>query len=368
MTSPVRPVATPDLVALAPKVALHEHLDGGLRPGTVAEIADETGHVLPASPDDLAGWFATSANSGSLDQYLETFQHTVAVMQRAEDLTRVATEAVVDLAADGVVYAELRWAPELHLSRGLTMAAAVEAVQAGIDEGVRQAAAVGRPIVVGQLLTAMRHARAGQEVAKLVVAYRDRGVLGFDIAGAEDGYPPILHLEAFEYLRQENAHITIHAGEAFGLPSIWQAIQRCGAERLGHGVRIVDDIDLSDPASPRLGRLAAFIRDRRIPLEMCPSSNLQTGAVPGTTMAEHPIGLLTRLRFRVTVNSDNRLMSNTSLSNEMNLLVDAFGYGLDDLRWFTVNAMKSAFLPFDERLSLINEVIKPGYAALGSRG
>ncbi len=325
---------TADQIRRAPKVALHEHLDGGVRPSTVAEIAQEVGHPLPAPPDQLGMWFADAASSGSLPRYLETFEHTVAVMQRPQDLARVARESVLDLAADGVVYAELRWAPEQHLQGGLTLAETVEAVQAGIDEGRAEAAAEGTPIVVGQLLTAMRH-------------------------------PPILHLEAFEYLRRENAHFTIHAGEAFGLPSIWQAIQRCGADRLGHGVRIIDDIDLAAEGGPRLGLLAAYVRDRRIPLEMCPSSNLQTSAVPGMrSIADHPIGLLKELGFRVTANCDNRLMSGTSMSREMQLLVDAFGYGADDLRWFTVNAMKSAFLPFDERLALIDDVIKPRYAAL----
>jgi adenosine deaminase len=358
--------ASPEQVAQAPKVTLHEHLDGGLRTATVAEIAAEIGHELPVDGAEALGrWFTEMSDSGSLERYLESFVHTVAVMQRPEDLARVARESVLDLAADGCVYAELRWAPEQHLSAGLTLRETVEAVQAGIDEGRKIAEGEGRPIVVGQLLTAMRHAKRGMEIAELVVEYRDRGVFGFDIAGAEDGYPPILHLEAFEFLRRENSHFTIHAGEGFGLPSIWQAIQRCGADRLGHGVRIVDDIDVSDPANPRLGRLAAYVRDRRIPLEMCPSSNLQTHAVPGmTSIADHPIGMLKDLGFRVTVNCDNRLMSNTSMSREMNLLVDAFGYSLDDLRWFTVNAMKSAFLPFDERLTLINDVIKPAYAAL----
>ena len=357
--------ATPEQILAAPKVALHEHLDGGVRPSTVADIAQQIGHELPTTPDRLAEWFADSASSGSLVRYLETFVHTLAVMQRPEDLARVAQEAVLDLAADGVVYAELRWAPEQHLGAGLSLAGTVEAVQAGIDAGVAEAAAEGSPIVVGQLLTAMRHAQHGLEIAELVVDFRDRGVFGFDIAGAEDGFPPILHLEAFEYLRRENAHFTIHAGEAFGLPSIWQAIQRCGADRLGHGVRIIDDIDIAAEGGPRLGRLAAYIRDKRIPLEMCPSSNLQTSAVPGMrSIADHPIGLLKELGFRVTVNCDNRLMSGTTMSRELQLLVDAFGYGVDDLRWFTVNAMKSAFLPFDERLTLINDVIKPAYAKL----
>ncbi len=358
--------ATAEQIAKAPKVALHEHLDGGVRPATIVEIAKEIGHDLPASDaESLHAWFVESSSSGSLPRYLETFIHTVAVMQRPQDLARVARESVLDLAADGVVYAELRWAPEQHLSAGLTLQETVEAVQKGIDEGRAEAAAAGTPIVVGQLLTAMRHAKRGLEIAEIAVEYRDKGVAGFDIAGAEDGYPPILHLEAFDFLHRENAHFTIHAGEAFGLPSIWQAIQRCGAERLGHGVRIVDDIDFDAPGGPTLGRLAAYIRDRRIPLEMCPSSNLQTHAVPDMkSIADHPIGKLKELGFRVTINCDNRLMSNTSMSREMQLLVDAFGYTTDDLRWFTINAMKSAFLPFDERLAIINDIIKPAYAAL----
>lgn len=354
--------ASAEQIAAVPKVALHEHLDGGLRPQTVAEIAAEIGHELPSAPGSLGDWFRSAADSGSLPRYLETFDHTVAVMQRPEDLQRVAAEAIHDLSDDGVVYAELRWAPEQHMSAGLSLAEAIEAVQAGIDVGVEQVRAKGRTMVAGQLVTAMRHADRGMEIARLAVEYRDRGVFGFDIAGAEDGYPPILHLEAFEYLRRENMHFTIHAGEAFGLPSIWQAVQRCGADRLGHGVRIVDDIDFDAPGGAALGRLAAYIRDRRIPLEMCPSSNLQTHAVPGmTSIADHPIGALAELGFRVTINSDNRLMSGTSLGREMELLADAFGYSIGDLRWFTVNAMKSAFLPFDERLELINDVIKPGY-------
>jgi adenosine deaminase len=358
--------ATTEQIARAPKVTLHEHLDGGVRPSTIVEIADEIGHDLPAAdPESLGAWFEESSSSGSLERYLETFVHTVAVMQRPEDLARVARESVVDLATDGCVYAELRWAPEQHLSAGLSVSETVEAVQTGIEQGRAEAADLGHPIVVGQLLTAMRHAKRGMEIAETAVAYRDRGVAGFDIAGAEDGFPPILHLEAFEYLRRENAHFTIHAGEAFGLPSIWQAIQRCGAERLGHGVRIVDDIDFDADGGPRLGRLAAYIRDRRIPLEMCPSSNLQTHAVPGMrTIADHPIGRLKDLGFRVTVNCDNRLMSGTSMSRELSLLVDAFDYTIDDLRWFTINAMKSAFLPFDQRLAIIDDVIKPAYAQL----
>jgi adenosine deaminase len=349
-----------DDVRRAPKVLLHDHLDGGVRPATVLELAREIGHELPADDaESLQRWFHDAADSGSLVRYLETFDHTVAVMQTAQALTRVARECVEDLAADGVVYAEVRYAPEQHVTAGLTLDEVVAAVQEGFDQGV--AAAEGR-IVVRQLLTAMRHAARSMEIAQLAVAWRDRGVAGFDIAGAEAGFPPTRHLDAFEYLQRENFHFTIHAGEAFGLPSIWQAIQWCGADRLGHGVRIIDDITVHDDGRVELGLLASYVRDKRIPLEMAPASNVQTGAAP--SIAEHPIGLLTRLRFRVTVNTDNRLMSQTSMTSEMHALVEAFDYGLDDLRWFTINAMKSAFLPFDERLAIIDGVIKPGYAAL----
>jgi adenosine deaminase len=354
------PAPTQEEIRLAPKVLLHDHLDGGLRPATIIELADAVGHPVPSTDaGELGRWFAQAADSGSLERYLETFAHTVAVTQTAEALHRVAAECALDLAADGVVYAEVRFAPEQHLEHDLTLPEVVEAVLAGFAEGTAQAAMAGTPIRVGTLLTAMRHAARSMEIAELAVRYRDKGVVGFDIAGAEAGYPPTRHLDAFEYLQRENFHFTIHAGEAFGLPSIWQAIQWCGADRLGHGVRIVDDIDA---ASGRLGRLAAYVRDKRIPLELCPSSNVQTGAVP--SIAEHPIGLLRDLRFRVTVNTDNRLMSRTSMTREMTLLVDAFGYGWAELQWFTVNAMKSAFIPFDERLALINESIKPAYAKL----
>jgi adenosine deaminase len=354
--------STPDLIRAAPKVLLHDHLDGGLRPATILELAREVGHTLPADdPESLERWFTESADSGSLVRYLETFDHTVAVMQRADHITRVARECVEDLAADGVVYAEIRYAPEQHLEDGLTLEEVVRAVQIGFDEGM--AAADG--IVVKQLLTAMRHQARSREIAELAVQHRDDGVVGFDIAGAEAGYPPTRHLDAFEYLQRENAHFTIHAGEAFGLPSIWQAIQWCGADRLGHGVRIIDDITVDDDGTPHLGRLAQYVRDKRIPLELCPHSNIQTGAA--ASIADHPIGLLTQLRFRVTVNTDNRLMSGTSMSREMGALADSFGYDLGDLQWFTVNAMKSAFVHFDQRLRIIDEVIKPRYAELGLR-
>ncbi|MEU1360580.1 adenosine deaminase [Micromonospora zamorensis] len=346
-------------IVKVPKALLHDHLDGGLRPATIVDLAAEVGHELPATdPDALGRWFADAADSGSLERYLETFAHTVAVMQTAPALRRVARECALDLAADGVVYAEVRFAPEQHLEQDLSLDEVVEAVLAGFAEGTAQAVEAGLSIRVGTLLTAMRHAARSQEIAELAVRHRDAGVVGFDIAGAEAGFPPTRHLDAFEYLQRENFHFTIHAGEAFGLPSIWQAIQWCGADRLGHGVRIVDDI----APDGTLGRLAAYVRDKRIPLELCPSSNVQTGAV--ASIADHPIGLLRDLRFRATVNTDNRLMSGTSMSREMSLLVETFGYGWKELQWFTINAMKSAFIPFDERLRIIDEVIKPAYAKL----
>jgi adenosine deaminase len=353
-------IPSPEAILRAPKALLHDHLDGGLRPATIVELADETGYSgLPTQdPEELAAWMARGANRRDLVLYLETFAHTVGVMQTTEALIRVARECVEDLAADGVVYAEVRFAPELHLERGLSLDEVVEAVQEGFRQGARD-----RGIRVRTLLTAMRTAARSLEIAELAVRWRDRDVCGFDIAGAEAGHPPTRHLDAFEYVLRENFHLTIHAGEAFGLPSIWEAVQICGAERLGHGVRIVDDIrPVGWTGYPPLGGLAALIRDRRVPLELCPTSNVHSGAAP--SIAEHPIGLLNELRFRVTVNTDNRLMSNTSVSKELTQLVEAFHWSWDDLERVTVNAMKSAFLPFDQRVSLIRDVIQPGYAAL----
>ena len=351
---------TRDLLLKAPKVMLHDHLDGGLRPGTIIELAETIGHRLPADdPDTLQRWYADACNSGSLERYLETFDHTIAVMQTADGLRRVAREMVLDLAADGVVYVETRWAPEQHLQAGLTVDAAVQAVREGLDEGIAEA---GRPIIARQLLTAMRHSNRGLEMAELTIRNRDRGVAGFDIAGAEAGHPPRLHLDAFGYVRRSNGYITIHAGEAFGLPSIWEALQVCGANRLGHGVRIVDDIELTGSGQPRVGELASYVRNMRVPLEMCPSSNVQTGACE--SIEAHPLGMLADLGFRVTVNTDNRLMSNTTLTDEFALLSQARGYDLSDVRWLTINAAKSAFYPHPDRLALIEDVIKPGYAAL----
>jgi len=353
------PALTLDTILRAPKVLLHDHLDGGLRPSTVIELAREVGYgELPtADPSDLATWFTRGADRKSLDLYLEGFRHTVAVMQTRDAIERVATEAVDDLAADGVVYAEIRMAPELLTDGGLTLDEATEAMLAGLRRGAR-----GLPITTGLIITAMRQAGRSVEIAELAIRHRDAGVVGFDIAGPEAGHPPSRHLDAFHLIARENFHFTIHAGEGFGLPSIWEALQWCGAERLGHGVRIVDDIRIREDGRIVLGRLAAYVRDRRVPLEMAPTSNVHTGAV--RSVAEHPIDMLRRLRFRVTLNTDNRLMSGISMSSEMAALQEAFGIGLDEMEWLTLNAMKSAFWPFDGRLRIINEQIKPAYAQL----
>ena len=355
---------TADRIRQAPKALLHDHLDGGLRPATIVDLAAEHGYDgLPTrDPDELAAWMRRGADRKSLELYLETFAHTVGVLQERDAIIRVAAECAEDLAADGVVYAEVRYAPELSTERGLTLDEVVEANLEGFRLGSARAAEDGREIVMKMLVTAMRQAARSVEVAECAVRWRDAGVVGFDVAGPEKGYPPTRYLDAFEYIRKENFHITIHAGESFGLPSIWEALQFAGAERLGHGVRIVDDITTLPDGSVELGRLAAFVRDRRIPLEMCPTSNVNTGVVPD--IASHPIGLLRRLRVRVTVNTDNRLMSDTSMSHELLQLHEGFGWGWDDFEWLTVNAMKSAFAPFDERLRLINGRIKPGYALL----
>ncbi len=350
-----------DLITRAPKVLLHDHLDGGLRPATVIELAEEYGYDgLPTTDvDELGEWFNKGAKRNDLVLYLETFAHTGAVMQHRDAIERVAYECAQDLAADNVVYAEVRFAPELHLEEGLTLDEVVEAVLAGFERG-----SAGTDLTIYALLDAMRQAARSSEIAELAIRHRDNGVVGFDIAGPEAGFPPTRHLDAFQLINRENFHSTIHAGEAFGLPSIWEAVQFCGAERLGHGVRLVDDINIDADGNATLGRLASYIRDRRICLEVCPTSNVNTGVAP--TIADHPIGMLRRLQFRVTVNTDNRLMSATTMTNEMIELHKAFGWGLDDMQWLTVNAMKSAFAPFPERLKLINGTIKPRYSVLKS--
>ena len=345
-----------DLEALRafPKLSLHDHLDGGLRPQTIIELAADIGHPLPAdNADDLGQWFAESANSGSLERYLETFDHTIAVMQTAPNLRRVAREFVEDLAADGVIYGETRWAPEQHLRHGLTEADAIEAVRDGLAEGMAACRDRGHEIDVRQLLTAMRRAEPTRNIAELTLRYRRDGVAGFDIAGPEKGYSPSRFLESFQLLRRQSAYYTIHAGEADGCESIWEAVQVCAANRIGHGVAIIEDIQHGT-----LGDFAAYVRNERIPLEMCPSSNVQTGTV--SSIAEHPIHSLDRLGFRVTVNPDNRLMSATSMTREFALLADTFDYTFADVGRLSINAAESAFAPYEVRRALVQRITAAG--------
>ncbi|TDE97544.1 adenosine deaminase [Occultella glacieicola] len=357
-----------DIVAL-PKVVLHDHLDGGLRPATIIDLAAEVGHQLPSTdPDGLAAWFVQAASAGDLNRYLETFVHTLAVTQTEAGLRRVAREAVVDLAADGVVYAELRYAPEQHLAGGLSLQEVLDAVHAGLGEGVAEATEAGRRIRVGTLPSAMRQFDRSAEIAEMTLANRDRGAVGFDLAGPEDGFPPSRHLPALRGLREANFPYTIHAGEAAGTESIWEALQLCGTLRLGHGVRIMDDIELgTDPDGElfaALGDLAQWVLDRQIPLEVCPQSNLQTGIA--ASVAEHPITVLRDMGFAVTLNPDNRLMSATSMSREMFALATEAGWTLEDFEQVTLTAAWNAFAPHQEMRVIIADQIEPGYAAAQS--
>jgi adenosine deaminase len=351
-----------------PKVSLHDHLDGVLRPQTIVELADELGLQLPETDATALGsWFADQANSGSLVEYLKTFDVTLAVMQTRDGLMRVAREFVQDLGADGVIYGEIRWAPEQHLTRGLSLDETVEAVQEGIEQGIADVEATGRDIRIGQLVTAMRHADRGLEIAQLAVRHRDNGVVGFDIAGAEAGFPPSNHRTAFDYLAEQYFPVTVHAGEADGLLSIKSALLDGRALRLGHGVRLAEDITIErqddENTYVSLGHLSQWVKDREIALETSPSSNLQTGAIAqwGDDILDHPFDLLYQLGFRVTVNTDNRLMSDTTLSNELVILADAFGYDLDDLETFQLNAAAAAFLPLEDRDELA-DAITAGFA------
>ncbi len=346
-----------------PKISLHDHLDGGLRPQTIIELADSNGVDLPTTDAaSLGSWFADQANSGSLVEYLKTFDVTTAVMQTREGLVRVARECVEDLAHDGVIYGEIRWAPEQHLSRGLTLDQAVEAVQEGIEAGVDHVSQSGTRIRVGQLITAMRHANRGLEIAELAVRHRGNGVVGFDIAGAELGFPARNHLAAFDFLAKEFFPVTVHAGEADGLESIRGALFDGRALRLGHGVRLAEDVTIEreddDNTYVTLGPVAQWVRDREVALELSPSSNLQTGAIAawGDDLFDHPFDLLYQLGFQVTVNTDNRLMSNTTLTKELALLSDAFGYDLDDLEVFQLNAAAATFLPLEDREELADAI------------
>jgi len=347
----------PGMLRAVPKVLLHEHLDGGLRPQTVLELAKDAKYTkLPTEdPGALAEWFHRGANQGSLTKYLEGFVHTIAVMQVGEALERVAYEQVEDLADEGVVYFETRFAPVFHTKGGLTHQQVVLAVLRGLERGRKKFG-----LRSGLIICAMRNMNVSLEMAELAVDFRQRGVVGFDLAGEEGGYPPKKHIDAFHYIQRENYNITIHAGEGYGKESIWQAIQYCGAHRIGHGTRLIDDITVVDGRAVKLGDLAQYVLDKRVPIEVCLLSNLHTGAAP--TLAEHPFGILYRERFRVTLNTDNRLMSDTSMTKEFQAAAETFDLTLGDFEKITINAMKSAFIGYPERCQIIYDVIKPGYA------
>jgi len=340
----------------APKVLLHDHVDGGLRAASMIEMADEVGYTaLPFNDaNELADWYEASCNSGSLVRYLETFTHTIALMQSREQIIRVAREAVIDIAESGVVYAELRGAPELFTQGGLTLRQVVEAHLEGYAQGVQEAARCGKKIRVGSLLCGMRQNHLTREVAELALQMRGKGVVGFDIAGPEAGFPPTDHLEAFTFLRENGMPFTIHAGEADGVTSIARALHECGAARIGHGVRLIDDIE-----GQRLSPLAQEILDKQVVLEMAPTSNLQTGAA--ASYVDHPIGHMKKLGFAVTLNTDNRLMSRTSMVREATEIASAHNWGLQDLADVAINAMRAAFIPEEERVDIIENQIKTGY-------
>jgi adenosine deaminase len=351
-----------------PKISLHDHLDGGLRPQTIVELADSAGHKLPyTDPSQLGEWFFKAADSGSLERYLETFDHTTAVMQTREGLTRVAREFVLDLHDDGVIYGEVRWAPEQHLRQGLSLDETVEAVQDGLEQGMQEVESKGGFIRTGQLVTAMRHASRGLEIAELAVRHRNNGVVGFDIAGAEKGFLPSRHKVAFDYLAEQLFPVTVHAGEADGIESIKDALVSGRALRLGHGVRIIEDVMFSrtegDTDLVVLGEVAEWVHDRQIALELSPSSNLQTGAISmlGDQFSDHPFDILYDLGFKVTVNTDNRLMSRTTLTREIELLMSTFGYGLADIEQFQLNAAEASFQALEDREELI-DMISDGFA------
>ena len=348
-----------DVLQSLPKVLLHEHLDGVLRPPTVIELAKEAGYsALPTEdPQALAEWFYRGANQGSLAKYLEGFSHTIAVMQSEEALERVAYEQAEDLSQDGVIYFETRFAPVFHTQRGLTQQQIVSAILKGLERGRKDFG-----VSAGLIICAMRNRHESLEMAELAVDFRARGVVGFDLAGEEGGYPPKKHVDAFHYIQRENFNITVHAGEGYGKESIWQAIQYCGAHRIGHGTRLIDDIAVVDGKVVKLGDLAQYVLDKRIPLEICLLSNVHTGATP--SLAEHPFKILYQERFRVTLNTDNRLMSSTTMTREFEAARDAFGLSLDDFEKITINAMKSAFLLYHQRIDFIYSTIKPGYARI----
>lgn len=345
-----------DAARAIPKSLLHDHLDGGLRVATVLELADRIGWQLPESDAEaLQAWFTAGAAARDLMQYLATFEHTLAVMQTAEHIERVAYEAAVDLAADGVAYAEVRFAPELHQQGGLPLDAVVRAVTDGFRRGERAAADAGHPIWIGAILCAMRTEHRSLEVAQLVDRLRenDDKVLGFDLAGAETGYPPSLHTDALTFARERHLNVTIHASEPPDLELIDDALVH-GAHRIGHGVRLQADLDIQDGEIVSMGRLARYVLDRQIPLEVAPTCHVQIGAVPD--LASHPIGPMLRAGFDVSVNTDNRLMSDVMPSSELHAVAATFGLTDDEVRRLVVNGIMAGFAPIEVRRTLAERV------------
>lgn len=346
-----------DELRALPKVLLHEHLDGGLRPTTILELAERVGHELPErEPEALARWFHRGAARGSLPLYLEGFAHTLPVLQTAEALERVAFEALEDLAAENVVYAELRFAPHFHTGGGLGLDAVMAAARRGCERAREELG-----IEYGLIVCAMRNQskKLSLELAELASAWFGRGVVGFDLAGEEEGHPAKHHLEAFQLIKRRNGSLTIHAGESFGPESIWQALQYCGAHRIGHGTRLFEDLVTYDGKIIQVGGLARYALDHRIPIEACLSSNVHTGAIPD--LASHPFPYFLREGYRINLNTDNRLMSATSMTREYQLAVRTFGCTLDELERVTICGMKSAFHPYAGRVRIIEERIRPGY-------
>lgn len=346
-----------EIIREVPKVLLHDHLDGGLRPETVIELARELKYKkLPTSdPGELADWFHRGANKGNLVEFLQGFEHTCAVMQTKEGLARVAYEMMEDMHNENVCYVETRFAPVFHTTKGLYQDDVVKAVLEGLEKGKKEFG-----VGYGLILCGMRNMKNSLEIAELAVNYRDQGVVGFDLAGEEGGYPPKKHIEAFQFIQRANFNITVHAGEAFGKESIWQAIQWCGAHRIGHGTRLIEDFSFdSDGNVTGMGDLAQYVLDKRIPIEICLLSNVFTGAVD--KIENHPFGVLYKSKFRLTINTDDRLMGNTSMTKEFLTAVETFGINLDDIEKLTINAMKSAFCHHEERLYYIYNIIKPGY-------
>ncbi len=331
---------TLDAIRRLPKTDLHVHLDGSLRLSTILELAREQRVKLPAdTAEELAAAMHVGEKTGSLTEYLKAFDVTLKVLQTEEALERTAYELGLDAAAEGVRYMEVRYSPMLHTRRGLALVKVVEAVLAGLRRAEEQAHIRSNVIVCG-----IRNIspESSLEMAELATAYKNRGVVGFDLAGAEYDHPAKHHREAFALIRNNNINCTIHAGEAYGPESIHQAIHTCGAHRIGHGCRLRED-----------GDLLHYIIDHRIPLECCPSSNVQTGAV--RDIKNHPLKLYQDLGVRVTVNTDNRLITDTSVSKELFIVHSEMGVSWPAMKSIILNGFKSAFLPFHERQTMLRQ-------------